>query len=113
MSPERSPITTHILDLNTGLPAAGVSVNLITPTGHVLGPAVTDADGRVNQWPEPLELTEGLFQLQFELERWFNARGERCFFPEVVLTFKVDNSRPQYHVPLLVNCYGYSTYRGS
>lgn len=35
------------------------------------------------------------------------------FFPEVVVTFWVDGSRPKYHVPLLLSPYSYATYRGS
>lgn len=113
----RSPITTHILDLGNGTPAAGVGVTLTGPddTGApsaVLAQGTTDADGRIGQWFEG-PLKPGRYRLCFQTGAWFAARGQDTFFPEVNLDFQVTDSQAHYHVPLLLNQWGYSTYRGS
>ncbi|MCZ7678175.1 MAG: hydroxyisourate hydrolase [Sandaracinaceae bacterium] len=51
--------------------------------------------------------------MEFETGAYF-ARGQRaCFYPRVSITFEVASASEHYHVPLLLNPYGYSTYRGS
>ncbi|MFM8559297.1 MAG: hydroxyisourate hydrolase [bacterium] len=107
-------ITTHVLDLTTGRPAAGVAVrreHLDDGAWHAVGEAVTDADGRVRDAFPPLAAT-GRFRLTFATGAWFAAHGTACFHPEVAITFDVTEPR-HHHVPLLLSPFGYSTYRGS
>ncbi|MEE4661356.1 MAG: hydroxyisourate hydrolase [Halieaceae bacterium] len=109
----KAPITTHILDLQTGQPAAGVVVRLSSTTAGLALAGVTDGDGRINAWGEDFSLQDGQYQLQFDTADWFAANGRECFFPEVNISFMVSAARPHYHVPLLLSPFGYSTYRGS
>ena len=108
-------ITTHILDLTTGTPAAGVAVTLeqASVTGWaVLARATTDADGRVRDAFAAVPVA-GRFRLTFATGAWFAARGVTSFHPEVSVVFDVTDTQPHHHVPLLLSPFGYSTYRGS
>ena len=108
-------ITTHILDLTAGSPAAGVAVTLERRESSgwaMLGRAVTDADGRVREGL-PAPIAAGRFRLTFATGEWFAARGVASFHPEVTVTFEVQDVRQHHHVPLLLSPFGYSTYRGS
>ena len=111
---EKPPITTHILNLATGMPAPNVHVRLYKKDQadiHFTG--ITNADGRVAQWNVPFELTAGTWVLEFATTQWFNAQNIDSFFDDVILTFHVQDISRHYHVPLLLNAFGYSTYRGS
>ncbi|BES69436.1 hydroxyisourate hydrolase [Marinobacter nanhaiticus D15-8W] len=112
---ERSPITTHILDLGSGRPAAGVAVTLEGQNGNEWTPianGATDDDGRIGQWFEG-PLASGLYRLTFATGAYFEAQGKPCFYPQVTIDFSVSADQDHYHVPLLLNQWGYSTYRGS
>ena len=107
-------ITTHVLDLTTGAPAAGVAVTLeLEADGRweSHGRAVTDPDGRVREAFGGLT-GAGRFRLTFGTGAYFAARGVASFHPEVVVVFEVREAR-HHHVPLLLSPFGYSTYRGS
>jgi 5-hydroxyisourate hydrolase len=98
-------ITTHVLDTVSGGPATGVAVTLFSDSGagwREVAAAVTDDDGRVATFPE---IGAGRGRLQF-------ATGTP-FFPEVLVTFVVQDGREKLHVPLILSAYGYSVYRGS
>lgn len=110
-----SPITTHILDLGQGRPASGVTVSLAVfreQNWHTLAQAVTDQDGRIAtalvEQAEP-----GIYRLSFDTGGYFQVQGKRCFYPQVQIEFELDDATAHYHVPLLLNQWGYSTYRGS
>jgi len=107
-------ITTHVLDLTSGLPAAGVTVRLERAEGErwtEQGHATTDSDGRVRDALGPLVAT-GRYRLSFATGAYFAARGVKSFHPEVVVVFEIDELK-HHHVPLLLSPFGYSTYRGS
>lgn len=112
----RSPVTTHVLELGTGRPAAGVAVRLtqITGLGHekVLAEDETNQDGRLMDWFSAA-LVPGVYRLHFATGDWFQARGKEAFYPEITIDFRVSDLDTHYHVPLLLNQFGYSTYRGS
>lgn len=105
-------LSTHVLNLADGQPAAGLTVTLSVADGATIGSAVTDEDGRISAWPGADDLATGLYQLQFDTAPWFASRGETSFYPRVRIEFDADTAR-HYHVPLLLNRFGYSTYRGS
>ena len=103
-------LSTHVLDTSTGRPAVGVHVTLSTADGSVLAEGVTDDDGRIAPLAGDLAAEDHV--LRFDTGAWFAARGTTAFYPEVVVTFTVADDR-HHHVPLLLNPFGYSTYRGS
>ena len=114
-------ISTHILDLSRGVPAAGVRIDLHRVTGSVrelVASTVTNADGRT---AEPLLSAEvlpgGIFELTFHAGDYFRAHAvpvtDPPFLDEVVIRFGLDAAAGSYHVPLLLSPFGYSTYKGS
>lgn len=112
-----SQITSHILDTSAGRPAAGIPVTLSTRSaGHwtILGSGTTDADGRISDFlDDGVILPGGVYCLKFETEPYFASRGVKTFYPHVEIVFHVSADGQHYHVPLLLNPFGYSTYRGS
>jgi 5-hydroxyisourate hydrolase len=109
----KSPITTHILNLESGLPAAGVLVKLLDNDGKLISQDLTDDDGRIMLWPDELHLTISDYKLHFSIADWYKTQGKQSFYPYVELVFTLEDLDRHYHVPLLLNAYGYSTYRGS
>jgi 5-hydroxyisourate hydrolase len=113
-----SHITTHVLDSVDGRPAAGVAVQLSARDGDGWAPlaeAITDADGRVSSLG-PERVAPGDYRLRFDTGAYFAAGGIATFYPEVVITFRVEAGPAQEthcHVPLLLSPFAYSTYRGS
>ena len=110
-------ISTHVLDLARGLPAAGIKVQLDHDTGDGfarVGEGVTDADGRVKSFAASnIGATAGRYRLTFILAPYFGMHGVPCFFPEASVIFDVRDPADPHHVPLLLSPFGYSTYRGS
>lgn len=113
-----SSVTTHILDISAGCPAAGISVMLERKTHsagwQVIAEGMTDADGRVSDLISPNEaFLPGHYRLTFEIGPYFMLSNVDCFFPQVTISFVVRDAQQHYHVPLLLSPFGYSTYRGS
>jgi 5-hydroxyisourate hydrolase len=112
-------LSTHVLDTSAGRPAAGMRVELIYLLGgpQPLKDVQLNADGRGDG---PLlsgdELRAGHYQLKFHVGDYFHASGNRDakkFLDVVTLDFRVLEPSENYHVPLLVSPWSYSTYRGS
>ena len=114
---KQSPITTHILNTSHGRPAPGVNVTLeFQNKGQFkkIGEGHTDEDGRVKTLLSPEhKLETGTYRLRFETGTYFSRFGIATFYPYVEISFTVSAPSEHYHVPLLLNPYGYSTYRGS
>ncbi|HEX5759833.1 MAG TPA: hydroxyisourate hydrolase [Thermoanaerobaculia bacterium] len=112
-----SGLSTHVLDLASGRPAAGVQVALEAWSEggwEVLGTAATDPDGRVRELLPPARvLGVGLYRLTFAAGDYFRARGVESFHPEVAVVFQVREPVAHHHVPLLLAPWGYTTYRGT
>lgn len=110
-------ITTHILDVSIGKPAAGVRVSLarLADGNRVqVGSGVTDADGRLkNLVPNAPGPNAGVFELTFETGPYFMGRDIKSFHPRITVTVEITDATQHYHVPLLVSPFGYTTYRGS
>ncbi|MCK1821835.1 hydroxyisourate hydrolase [Streptomyces sp. XM83C] len=125
-------VSTHILDTSRGRPAEAVPVRLSARSGRhadwkELGGSATDADGRCKDLPALPEGTTHV-RLDFDTESYFTTtqaaaqqdapahrdseNGRPVFFPEVTIAFAVVPGE-HYHVPLLLNPFGYSVYRGS
>ena len=114
-------LTTHVLNIASGMPAAGMRVELRSTdadTTTLIGCSNTDADGRC---PAPLldgtALRSGRYSLTFYVADYFRALGAALadppFLEEVVVHFGVADPAQNHHVPLLVSPWSYSTYRGS
>jgi len=102
-------LSTHILDTSCGKPVAGVPVRLYRDDRE-LSSHVTDADGRCqNLLPAEPTLNAGVYRIVFEVSEHFPDG----FYPEVSVSFKVNDGVPHYHIPLLISPFGYTTYRGS
>jgi 5-hydroxyisourate hydrolase len=110
-------LTTHVLDTASGCPAAGVRIELYAlPQRTRLGATVTDADGRcAGALLAAHAFVAGEYELVFHIGDYFRARGVRLaeppFLDSVVL--RIGLADADYHVPLLVSPWAYSTYRGS
>lgn len=102
-------LTTHVLDIAAGRPAAGVAVTLVRED-RVVATAVTNADGRATLL-ESLEA--GVYELRFAVGDYFGAGAELPFLDIVPVRFGVSDPETHHHVPLLVAPWAYSTYRGS
>jgi 5-hydroxyisourate hydrolase len=103
-------ISTHVLDIALGKPAAGIAVELRSG-GAVLTSVVTNADGRTDK---PLlsgdRIEPGFYELVFRAGTYLGSSG---FYDDVTIRFRVTDAEGSYHIPLLLSAYGYSTYRGS
>ena len=114
-------LSTHVLDMVRGGPAAGVRIELFRIDGarrDLVCTAITNSGGRTT---EPLvegdTLPAGVFELVFHAGDYFRGVGVALssppFLDEVAIRFGIDPAGGSYHVPLLLAPYGYSTYRGS
>jgi 5-hydroxyisourate hydrolase len=110
-------ISTHILDLARGKPASGVAVQLEVQESagiwRLLNSAITDHDGRCAQLLAGDELAAGLYRLRFDTGAYFAALRVESLYPAVEVTLRVREGESQFHIPLLLNANGYTTYRGT
>jgi len=110
-------ITSHILDTSRGLPAQGVFITLAQQQDEnwvTLGSAKTNDDGRVSDFiGNDKVLAAGVYKLTFSLSDYYERLNTDSFYPYADVIFKVTGDGQHYHVPLLLNPFGYSTYRGS
>lgn len=112
-----SQITTHVLDTSRGRPAQGIIVKIYSETNckwSEFASGVTDSDGRVaNLMDSGKILSAGNYKICFETGSYFQSTGLPSFYPYVEVVFQIAGDGQHYHVPLLLNPFGYSTYRGS
>nr|AKF43380.1 transthyretin-like S-allantoin synthase protein [Erodium gruinum] len=123
----RPPITTHVLDVSQGRPAAGMDVKLDMWMGNQSRPSFdendvggwvlkgfssTDKDGRSGQLMSIVDaVSPGIYRISFNT-------GKYCpggFFPYVSLVFEIRETQKleHFHVPLLLSPFSFTTYRGS
>lgn len=112
-------LSTHVLDLSRGAPAAGVAIELRRAGETVAAArAVTNSDGRTDA---PLlegdRIEAGIYDLVFHAGDYFRGLNVPLpsppVFDVIVVRVGIADERGHYHVPLLLSPYGYSTYRGS
>ncbi len=111
-----SHITTHALDTSIGVPAKYMQITLKGLRNNQWKPmsvGITNADGRISDvLPAGRLLIPGIYTMSFNTGNYYKVNNQNGFYPEVSIQFEVlDNSH--YHIPLLINPFGYSTYRGS
>lgn len=115
-----SKLTTHVLDLSSGIPAAGVRIELhaVRADGAVLvAEQVTGSDGRCSTpLLEGERFIHGRYVLTFHVADYFRARGvvlpEPAFIEAAVIHLGIASPQQHYHVPLLIAPWSYSVYRG-
>jgi 5-hydroxyisourate hydrolase / 2-oxo-4-hydroxy-4-carboxy-5-ureidoimidazoline decarboxylase len=111
-----SQLTTHVLDTSVGKPAKDITIRLQQQRNkcwQTFAQGVTDKDGRIaNLLPPSLILPAGNYKMVFETEPYYSAMKIASFYPSVEVQFIINDGQ-HYHVPLLLNPFGYSTYRGS
>jgi 2-oxo-4-hydroxy-4-carboxy-5-ureidoimidazoline decarboxylase len=112
-------LSTHVLDIVDGKPAAGVRLELYeigASARGLIAETTTNADGRTDR---PLmsggPLRIGTYELQFFIGAHFArlAAADPPYLDIVPVRFAIAEPEGHYHVPLLVTPWSYSTYRGS
>ncbi len=113
-------LSTHVLDIAAGVPAQGMRLLLWRPgTETPLVDTHTNADGRtLTPLLEGATLVAGSYRLQFHVADYFRSRqslpaDDPPFLEVVEIAFGIAHASQNYHVPLLVSPWSYSTYRGS
>ncbi len=112
-------LTTHVLDIEAGIPASGMRVELHRGSPPVpVASAITGSDGRcAKPMLEGEAFARGEYALSFHVAAYFRARGailaDPPFLDVVGIRFGIADAAAHYHVPLLVSQWSYSTYRGS
>ncbi len=111
-----SQLTTHVLNTAVGKPGKDITIQLQKPVGgnwHTIAQGITNGDGRIGDLLPPERiLAAGNYKLVFDTGNYFAAQNIKSFYPEVEIQFTIFDDT-HYHVPLLINPFGYSTYRGS
>ena len=112
----QSPITTHALDTSLGIPASNMLITLKGLRNNLWKPmsvGITNTDGRVSDLlPLGRKLIPGTYVMTFNTKKYFENNNQNGFYPEVSIQFIISDSS-HYHIPLLINPFGYTTYRGS
>ena len=115
MADARPTISTHVLDLASGSPAAGIGVALFHladgGTPELISDLQTDDDGRIRDLLDGRELSEGDYQLAFDIGGY--ADDPDAFFQSAALALRITDVARSYHVPLLLSPFGMSAYRGT
>lgn len=114
-------LSTHVLDTTQGKPGAGVVVELYAvgdDARTLLKSVITNRDGRVDTpLLEGEAMQAGRYELVFGAGDYFAAQGvalpEPRFIDKVTLAFGIADPSQNYHVPLVLTPWSYSTYRGS
>jgi 5-hydroxyisourate hydrolase len=110
-------LSTHVLDLAAGCPAAGMKIQLVRRGKDPveLRTVTTNADGRTEApLLDSAQIAVGDYELVFHVRDYFVARGVECpLLDQVPVRFSISDASASYHIPLLVTPWSYSTYRGS
>src|SRR5688572_26727930 len=105
-------LSTHVLDVERGVPARGVPVTLQLGDEHVAS-AETGVDGRIAD-VAGAELAAGVYRITFDVAAYFHAQGRPApFLQRVTIEFEAKATDRHYHVPLLLSPYACTSYRGS
>ena len=113
----KNPLSVHVLNLQTGVPTAGIEVELDKKQGEGwvrLAWGTTDAQGRIAAlYPAGQNVQSGIYRVIFKTGDYYKKNAQPTFFPEVPVMFNLASTDQHYHIPLLLSQYGYSTYRGN
>ena len=115
----RSPITSHVLDISSGRPAAGVPIRLerlmqcSEDAWDLVGEDVTNDDGRSGKLMEPSSfVASGVYRISFDTREYETTMcgGKLGFYPNASIVFEILDSQTHqhFHVPRLYSPLGYS-----
>jgi len=110
-------LSSHILDISKGLPAAGVKIKLEkyndqTKTWSFVDEKNTDANGRIGDFLPSEKNNLGTYKLTFYTSDYFKKSNTESFYPFIEVVFIIKDKN-HYHVPITLSAYGYSTYLGN
>jgi len=110
-------LSSHILDISTGLPAENVPVkleklNLDTNEWELIDQKKTDKNGRIGNFLQETKTDRGIYRLTFLIADYFAGKNTKSFYPFIEVVFEIKDDK-HYHVPITLSPYGYSTYRGN
>jgi 5-hydroxyisourate hydrolase len=111
----RPTISTHVLDITRGEPAAGVAVILFRLHDNdrtIIATGETDADGRVGSLGDG-GLAAGPYGLSWDVGAYYKKKGTAAFLVRATFDFEITDTSRRYHIPLLMSPFACSTYRGS
>ena len=116
-----SKLSTHVLDTASGKPAQSVSITLSKFDGQsqtVIKTLVTNSDGRTDElFLDAESMAIGEYELMFHVGDYFSQKSNpdstKKFLDKVPVRFQIFDASENYHVPLLISPWSYSTYRGS
>jgi 5-hydroxyisourate hydrolase len=113
-------LSTHVLNTSAGIPASGMRIELHRlENGNkiAISDRVTNRDGRTDV---PMlsgnAMIAGKYRLLFHVADYFRSVATLDagkFLDVVPILFVIEDPAANYHVPLLVSPWAYSTYRGS
>lgn len=111
-------LSTHILDITKGQPAAQVKITLSkqdkNSQWHLVDEKHTDENGRIKEFLQYQTGVNhrGIYKLTFHTQPYFKSLDQQSFYPFVDVVFELKDDQ-HYHVPITLSAYGYSTYRGN
>lgn len=110
-------LSSHILDISTGLPAPEVPVKLQKwnekdDTWTVVDQKITDENGRIKDFLEQKNAAKAVYKLTFLVADYFKSKQVTSFYPFIEVVFEIKDHK-HYHVPITLSPFGYSTYRGN
>eukprot|EP00933_Yihiella_yeosuensis_P084499 TRINITY_DN99015_c0_g1_i1.p1 TRINITY_DN99015_c0_g1~~TRINITY_DN99015_c0_g1_i1.p1 ORF type:complete len:154 (+),score=22.57 TRINITY_DN99015_c0_g1_i1:38-499(+) len=115
-------IDAHVLDITLGRGAGGVMIDLHyksasgsdqgEPSWQHISTRTTEASGRTDSFTTSLQA--GVYRMTYKVEDYFLSSKRESFYPEVVVHFRVKESqlKQNFHIPITLSEFGYSTYRG-
>lgn len=110
-------LSSHILDITSGKPAADVKIALSKKDNNdkwvVVEEKNTDSNGRITDFlKQGGKSNTGIYKLTFNTSPYFKALGQKSFYPFIEVVFELADDE-HYHVPITLSPFGYTTYRGS
>ena len=111
-----SHITTHVLDTSVGIPGKDITIRLKEIKNNIwqtIAQGITNKDGRIpDLLPPGKTIAPACYKMVFDTGKYYSKLNAKTFYPEVEIMFNTFDTT-HYHIPLLVNPFGYTTYRGS
>lgn len=113
----RYQLSSHILDVSKGMPAAGVQIKLEKYNGQsktwtFVDEKITDTNGRISDFLPSEKSNNGIYRLTYYTNEYFKKNNTESFYPFIEVVFQIKDGN-HYHVPITLSAYGYSTYRGN
>lgn len=114
-------LSTHVLDTANGVPAQGIKLEFFKVEGanqRLIKTLSTNSDGRTDELLlDSNNIEVGEYVIVFHIGEYFSKltgdQSEPAFLNRIPINFGIFNADENYHVPLLVSPWSYSTYRGS